>query len=134
MHIQLIILLSLFAGNVFAVDDKSMQELFARYNAVMDMKKVELIDEVFTERFIKGSGGKDELIEKIKDLPTPANKSLLPKLKMSWKKGVKGGVYLAKVKEASLEKSKKSEVHETEFIVVKEDGKLKIDGTLSDGN
>lgn len=130
MRIQLIILIALFSINSFAVDDKSMQELFKKYDLVMDQKKVELIDEVFTKKFIYDSGGKKELIEKINELTTPPN---APKTKMSWKKGTKGTIYFAKVKELSPKKSNSAD-HEAEFMVIEEDGKLKINGTISDGN
>ena len=129
MRIQLIILFSLISLSAFAVDDKSMQELFTKYDSVMDQKKVDLIDEVFTQKFIRDSGGKQELTDKIKELTTPPSQS---KTKMSWKKGQKGEVYLAKVKEISANKMKAG--HESEFIVIIEDGKPKIDGTMSDGN
>lgn len=52
---------------------------------------------------------------------------------MTWKKGLKNEIYFATVKDASPNKSKKDK-DEAEFIVMKEDGKLKIDGTISDGN
>ncbi len=129
MRIQLILILSLFSLSAFAVDDKSMQELFSKYDSLMDQKKVDLIDEVFTQKFIRDSGGKQELTDKIKELATPPSPI---KTKMSWSKGQKGEIYLAKVKEISSNKKKDS--HEAEFIVIKEDGKLKIDGTMSDGN
>jgi hypothetical protein len=129
MRIQLIILLSFLSLSAFAVDDKSMKELFAKYDLVMDQKKTDLIEEVFSKKFIRDSGGKQELTEKIKELTTPPSPS---KTSMSWKKGQKGEVYLAKVKEISANKMKDS--HESEFIVISEDGKLKIDGTMSDGN
>lgn len=130
MRIQLILLTALLSFNVVAVDDKSMQELFKKYDSVMDHKKVDLIEEVFTKKFIHQSGGKDELIEKIKELESPPSNT---KTSMTWKKGTKGTMYFAKVKEVTSNKSKKDN-HEAEFIVVEEDGKLKIDGTLSDGN
>ncbi len=132
MRIQLILTFIFFTFNAFATDDKSMQELFSKYDSVMDHKKIELIDEVFTQKFIKEAGGKEELIEKIKDLSPKTQKSQ-QKTKMSWKKGLKNEVYFATVKNLSPNKSKK-ENHESEFIVMKEDGKLKIDGTISDGN
>lgn len=131
MRILLILFSILFSMNVHAADDKSMQELFKKYDAVMDTKKVELIDEVFTQKFITNSGGKKELAEKIKELSLP--KGSPPETKMTWRKGLKGQIYFAKVKEASTNKSK-TESEETEFIVVEEDGKLKIDGTIGDGN
>ena len=130
MRIQLIILTALLSLNVNAVDDKSMQELFKKYDSVMDHKKVDLIEEVFTKKFIHQSGGKAELVEKIKELEAPPSNT---KTSMTWKKGTKGTMYFAKVKEISPGKSKKDN-HEAEFIVVEEEGKLKIDGTLSDSN
>jgi hypothetical protein len=131
MRILLIVFSALFSLNIQALDDKSMQELFKKYDAVIDTKKVDLIDEVFTEKFIRNSGGKKELTEKIQELSHP--KGSPPKTKMTWRKGLKGKIYFAKVKEVSSKKSK-TESEETEFIVVEENGKLKIDGTLSDGN
>lgn len=129
MHILLAISILFTSLQVCATDDKSMQELFKKYDSVMEDKKTDLIDEVFSKKFIEESGGKKELIAKIGELP----KKLLPPQKtMSWKKGNKGRVFLAKVREISTQK--KADNHEAEFIVVTEDGKLKIDGTLSDGD
>jgi hypothetical protein len=132
MRIQLILTFILISFNVLATDDKSMQDLFSKYDLVMDHKKIELIDEVFTQKFIKEAGGKEELIEKIKEL-SPSKEKNAQKTKMSWKKGLKSEIYFAKVKNLSPNKSKK-ESEESEFIIMKEDGKLKIDGTISDGN
>lgn len=135
MRIQLITIILLFSltAVVHGSDDKSMKELFMKYDQVMDHKKTELIDEIFSQKFIKASGGKEELISKIKELPTSSekNKPLAPDI--SWRKGLKNEIYFAKVKEATVNKNKK-DAHETEFMVIKEDGKLKIDGTLGDGN
>jgi hypothetical protein len=89
----------------------------------MDGKKVELIDEVFTKKFIASSGGKNELSKKILTLKPSKKKSPDASL-MSWRKGIKGEIYFAKYKSETT----------SEFIVVKEDGKLKINGTLSDAN
>jgi hypothetical protein len=105
-----------------------MSELFKKYESVMDHKKIELIDEVFTKKFIKESGGKKELIKKIKSLPESLVQS---QTTMSWKKGNKGEIYLAKLKEKSMNKNIPIS-NEAEFVVIKEDGKLKIDGTISD--
>jgi hypothetical protein len=110
------------------VNDQSMSELFKKYESVMDHKKIELIDEVFTKKFIKESGGKKELIKKIKSLPESLVQS---QTTMSWKKGNKGEIYLAKLKEKSMNKNIPIS-NEAEFVVIKEDGKLKIDGTISD--
>jgi hypothetical protein len=132
MRIQLILSCLIFSMNLFAVDDKSMQDLFRKYDLVMDHKQVELIDEVFTQKFINSSGGKKELIQKIKELPTPTQKNL-PANKLSWKKGIKGEIYFAKVKPVSGNKIKENP-SDSEFIILNDEGKLKIDGTISDGN
>lgn len=131
MRIQLILISALFAFTAMASEDKAIKDLFKKYDLVMDHKQTELIDEVFTKSFIKNSGGKEELIQKIKDLPQVDQKSM-PKLNVSWKKGVKDEVYFATLKETSPQKSKHSE--SSEFVILKEDGKLKINGTLGDSN
>ena len=128
MRIQLIIISFLLSLNVFAVDDKSIQDLFKKYDLVMDNKKVELIDEVFSQKFIKDSGGKQELIEKIKELTPPPS----PRpTKVTWKEG-KGNLILARTQASAVNKSKHQTT--TEYIVVIENGKPKIDGTLSDAD
>lgn len=132
MRIQLILLVALFAFSAIASEDKAIKDLFKKYDQVMDHKQTALIDEVFTKNFIKSSGGKEELIQKIKELPKVDQKSI-PKMDVSWKKGAKDEVYFATLKETSNLKSKHSE-SSSEFIILKEDGKLKINGTLGDGN
>lgn len=128
MRIQLILFFILFSLKSFAVDDKSIQDLFKKYDQVMDQKKTELIDEVFSQKFIKDSGGKQELIDKIKDLTVPPSPQ---ETKVTWKKG-KGELILARSQSASSNKSKQKST--TEYIVVIENGKPKIDGTLSDAD
>lgn len=129
MRFQITFIILFVSFYAFGVDDRSMGELFQKYESLMDQKKTELIDEVFTKKFIKDSGGKKELISKIKSLPESLTQT---QTTMSWKKGLKGEVYFAKLKENSNNKGGPSS-SEAEFIVIKENGKLKIDGTLSDG-
>ncbi len=131
MRIQLILLVTLFTVSALASDDQAIKDLFKKYDQVMDHKQTELIDEVFTKNFIKNSGGKEELIQKIKELPKVEEKSI-PKLNVSWKKGAKDEIYFATLKESSSLKSKHTE--SSEFIILKEEGKFKINGTLGDGN
>lgn len=130
MRIQLIFILLCFSTGVLSDTDSEVKDLFAKYEAVMDRKKIELIEEVFSKKFLKENGGKKELISKIKRLPVP----LLETSKdVSWKEGKKGKFYLARYKESSSNKMTAPKP-ESEFILVKEDGQLKIDGTISDGN
>lgn len=129
MRFQISFLILFASFYALGVDDNSMNELFKKYDLVMDQKRIELIDEVFTQNFINNSGGKKELIKKIKSLP----ESLIQnKSTMSWRKGIKGDVYFAKLKEESFSKNTASSI-EAEFIIKKVNGKLKIDGTISDG-
>lgn len=108
-----------------------MLELFRNYDAIMLKHKVELVDDVFTEKFLKESGGKTEFIEKVKELPKDESKSLkLPAV--SWKKGVKDEIFFASLKENSSDKKSSASSSGSRFIVVRENGKLKIDGTMSD--
>lgn len=133
MRFQITLLVLLTSLSALASSDKKIQELFFKYDAVMDSHKIELIEEVFTRKFLKGVGGKAELIANIKELPKKDQKSLsLSQLK--WKKGTKDEIYFAKRVEPSDVKSKEAgAIHGgSSFIVVKEDGKLKIDGTISD--
>lgn len=124
MRIQLTILLSLLSLNAFAVDDKSMQDLFKKFDSVVDDKKTELIDEVFTEKYIKDAGGKEKLISNIKEISSPKSKS-----EITWHKGVQEKLYMAKVKFAGDKSAKTST-----FRVLEVNGKPKIDGTINDAD
>lgn len=126
MQLQIAALLFFIMSSAFASNDKTMNELFKKYDLVMDEKKVELVDEVFSKKFLRENGGKEDFIDKVKSLPIQKN---APKMKISWRKGVKDDIFFAKASPAV--KSKTS--HDSpEFIIVNEDGKLKIDGTLGD--
>ncbi len=132
MHVQLTLLMVLMGmTSAIAADEKSMTELFHKYDMIMDQKKVEFIDEVFSGRFLRESGGKKQLVEKINELAPMAPKS---GPEISWRKGLKGEVYFARFRERAHIKSKTTENEGSEFIVIKENGKLKIDGTISDGD
>lgn len=134
MRISIIFITILFSSLSFAKGDQEVCELFKKYDQVMDQQEVKLIDEVFSQKFIKSSGGKKELIDKINSLKSgPEKAAPTPPPEISWKKGLKGEIYFVKMKETSNNKSKQDN-HEAEFIVIEENGKLKIDGTISDGD
>lgn len=130
MRFQLIILLFLSA-NTFAASDKEMAQLFRKYDSVMLNHKVELIDEVFTQKFLESAGGKKEFSEGVKELPKSNLKSLSAPI-ITWKKGLKDEIWLAKRKEITDKKKGPPVESGNQFIIVKENGKLKIDGTMSD--
>ncbi|HXH32178.1 MAG TPA: hypothetical protein VNJ01_15340 [Bacteriovoracaceae bacterium] len=135
MRVSIIFLsfiLSTFSAH--AMSDQSMNELFRKYDQVMVQKKVELIDQVFSQKFLKENGGKDSFIAKVKELPSVTQKSLPPATKVSWKKGVKKEIFFARIQDApNAHKTLKKDIHHPEFIVVLENGKLRVDGTISDG-
>ncbi len=122
MRIYLVLALLFSPLNVFSDDTKSMKELFTKYDSVMNEKKVSLIDEVFTKKFILTSGGKKKLIKKINGL-VPSKDNKFDPAKLTWNKGLKGEIYFVKIGPTS-----------SQFIILKENGKFKIDGTLSDDN
>lgn len=131
MQLQLIILFTILNFSQVFANDEPMKELFRKYELVMDHKKIEFIDDVFTKKFISDSGGKKQLIKKIMELPSPLSPPGY--LKWSWKKGVKGDLILARATEFLSQKNI-SKGEETEFIIIKENGSFKIEGTLSDGH
>lgn len=126
-----IIILCMISFSAIAASDKEMADLFRKYDAIMLSHKVELIDEVFTEKFLKSAGGKKEFAEGVKELPKTDAKSLSAPV-ISWKKGVKDELWLANRKDASDKKKGEHVESGNQFIIVKENGKLKIDGTMSD--
>lgn len=119
-----IFLLSILSLSSFARTNKEMDTLFEKYDEVMSQHKVELVDEVFTEAFLQGHGGKEEFIAKVKTLPIEKKKKGLGLIVQKWKTSKVGKFFSAKVK---------GNAQSTEFIIKEENGKLKIDGTLSDG-
>jgi hypothetical protein len=128
MRISIIFLLILACLNADASDDKDMKDLFRKYDEVMQEHKVEHVDEIFTEKFLKDNGGKDEFVAKVKELPKPKKKKGLGKLLQRWKKSKVGKIFFAKVSEEGS-----SHQHDSQFIVIRgDDGKLRIDGTMSD--
>lgn len=132
MRIQLILVFLLFS-QMAAASDKEMHKLFTKYDSVMLRHRVEYIDDVFTKNFLDAHGGKEEFIAMVKELPKDDYKSLQPP-RFTWKKGSKDEMFFANLKPIDAEfKSLGAEQHEgTRFIIVKEKGKLKIEGTMSD--
>ncbi len=126
MHILLTLLLSFAVNMAYASDEKAIKELIKNYDKVMTEHQTELVDEVFTKKFLSESGGKEEFIEKIKELPKVKKKSKIKRILESWKKSKVGNMLVAKVRKDVSTKSSSN------FVIVEEEGKLKIDGTISD--
>jgi hypothetical protein len=131
MRISLILLL-LISFKLTASEDAEMKRLFEQYDQIMKHHQVELVDEVFTKKFLEDSGGKEEFITKVKELPKAKKERKIRTMLRSWKKGKIGEMFFAKVKDDEEPSKTKDSGHESQFIVVREEGKLKIDGTISD--
>lgn len=136
MRIQLIAFLCIFSFSLFAsddkaIDDKRMQELFAKYDKIMYQHKVELVDEVFTKKFLTDNGGEKEFVAKVKELPKVKENKGLRAFFRKWKKSKTGRFFFANVKEEDPKAG--TPTNASQFVIVEEEGKLKIDGTVSDG-
>lgn len=127
-----VILALILSTALFASSDREMTELFLKYDSIMNSHKVELIDEVFTEKFLKEVGGKEEFIKNIQELPKADAKMLKP-TPVRWKKGTQDEIYFVKRLETSKLKSKAApEAKGPSFVIIKDNGKLKINGTIGD--
>ena len=109
-----------------------MKELFVKYDKIMKQHSVELVDEVFTKKFLDENGGKEEFISKVKELPKVKERKGLGKLLRSWKKSKVAKMFFANIADQGSKTD--APARESQFIVVEENGVLKIDGTVSDGH
>jgi len=91
----------------------------SKYGEVMSGKSQDL-EGVFSEHFLKEQGGKESYSKKIASMKTTKSDRIDPKL-VSWKKGLRRPMAFVKVTGMS-----------SQFIVIEENKKLKIDGTLTD--
>jgi RNA-binding protein YlmH len=128
MRVQLIIFL-LFSSLAMAGESQEIEELMDKYVRITKSHHTDLVEDVFSEKFLKDNDGKEEFIEKIKSLPKMEEK-FIPVSRVEWKQGMKGKIIFVKLK---VKQKKARPVREGEFILIRENGKLKIDGTLSDG-
>jgi hypothetical protein len=132
MRIQLILLL-LMSSFVYAGNDQEIRDLMENYDRVTKAHEMDLIDDVFSEKFLSDNDGKEEFIEKIRSLPKMEVKST-PEFKHDWRHGLKKEFIFVKLKLKHLFKQKsEGPARGGEFIIIRENGKLKINGTLSDG-
>lgn len=133
MRLQIALLTLITSALCFASPEKEVTDLFAKYDLIVKEHKFDLVDEVFTQKFLKDVGGKEEFIQNIKEFPKENEKSRALPDKIKWKKGTKDEIFFAKKVQSSNLKSKTGvEPSGPSFVIVKENGKLKIDGTISD--
>jgi hypothetical protein len=122
-----VILVCFFALSAHAAnsEEKDMRKLFDKYEKVMSQQETKLIEEVFTKKFLEAHGGKEAYAEKVKTLPYIKPKKGVAKFFHKLKRSKVGKFFTVK-------DNQDGEVSKS-FIVKEEDGKLKIDGTVSDG-
>ena len=108
---------------------KEMETLFQNYELVMSKQNLLLIEDVFSENFLKESDGKERLQEKI--LSLNKTKKAPSKFNMTWKKGK--NFYLMKLTPTYDLHQKSTHQNGVEFVIVREKGKLKIESTIGDG-
>jgi len=99
---------------------EEINKLFKNYELIMENKKTKLIPETFTEHFIKNSGGIKKFESNIRAL-----KATKVKKKLSFVPSKNSSTFYV---DYGPEKTKEST--SITFIVIKEKGKLKIDGTM----
>lgn len=118
-----------------ASSEKAMKNLFLKYDAVMLRQQTQYVDEIFSAKFLEAHGGKEEFIAMVKELPKDESKSFLPPI-FSWKKASQKDMFFATLKplDAAFKANDKEKHDGTQFIIVKEKGKLKIEGTVSDAH
>ena len=121
MRIPIMLLTFVFYQTVLATSDRQMNELFKNYQEILLDKNTDKIEEVFSKKFLARAGGKNAFVEKISDYEVSSKEKSKIK-KVSWKKGKSDEIYFVKF----------GPKNDTEFIVILENGKLKIDGTASD--
>ncbi|HXH32176.1 MAG TPA: hypothetical protein VNJ01_15330 [Bacteriovoracaceae bacterium] len=127
MRVQIMLLFISLLSTESRAEDQAIKELFVKYDQVMLQKKLELVDDVFTKKFFSENGGRSGYLSRIKELRAPAGAAT----DLTWKKGVRKRIFFAQLKDKNSQD--KTEQH-PQFVIVSEDGKLKIDGTISDEN
>jgi len=104
---------------LYATSD-GIKELFKNYELVMEDKKTKLIPNTFTNKFIKNNGGIKKFESSIRELKIKKEKK-----KLSFSPSKDSSTFYV---DYGPEKSQEST--SIKFIVIKEEGKLKIDGTI----
>lgn len=120
MSIRIILISLLFSFSAWSSDESEIKALLHNYALIMGQHRIELIDKVFSQKFLLENGGKKEFIEKVKTLP------LSKKIdEYQFKKGNKPHIYFA---------SMKNKKNESELLINKENGVWKINGNMSDAD
>ena len=117
------------------VINNEMVKLYKNYEDVMNGKHSHLIEQVFSENFIKNSGGLKKLKEKIQELNKVKSLNNRSHYEMTWKSGVgQKNVILMRLKPIEKLIASKHSESAVEFIIIREKGKLKIESTIGDSD
>lgn len=123
MYIQLSIIAGLLCTTLAWAQPKQeeIKQLFAKYEQIIEGKKDVKIHDVFTKKFVKEAGGEKALFD-----GWEKEKKMSYDLNIKPSRNNKDRVYVQRVPAGSKQKSHSS------FIVVREAGKWRIEGTIGD--
>lgn len=123
MYIQLSILAGILCTTLALAQPKQeeIKKLFAKYEQIIEGKKDVKVHDVFTKRFVSESGGEKSLLE-----GWEKEKKVVYDLNIKPSRRNKDRVYVQRVPAGSKQKPHSS------FIVVKEKGQWRIEGTIGD--
>jgi hypothetical protein len=123
MHIQLGIVAALLCTTLAWADPKQgeIKKLFAKYEQIVEGKKDVKIHDVFTKKFVTEAGGEKSLLE-----GWEKEKKGQYDLTIKPSRNNRNRVYVQRVPAGSKQKPHSS------FVVVKEQGQWRIEGTIGD--
>ncbi len=123
MYIQLSILAGLLCTTLAWAQPQQteMKELFAKYDQIIEGKKDVKALDVFTKKFVDEAGGEKSLTE-----GWDKTKKVVYDLSIKPSRSNKDLAYIQRVPAGSKQKAHSS------FIVVKEQGQWRIEGTIED--
>lgn len=123
MHIQLSLLAGLLCTTLAWAQPQQdeMKKLFEKYDQIIDGKKDVKVSDVFTKKFVAEAGGEKSLLE-----GWEKTKNVVYDLSIKPSRSNKDLAYIQRVPAGSKQKAHSS------FIVVKEQGEWRIEGTIED--
>ena len=123
MYIQLSILAGILCTTLALAQPKQeeIKQLFAKYEQIIEGKKDVKVHDVFTKKFVSEAGGEKSLLE-----GWEKEKKVVYDLNIKPSRNNKDRVYVQRIPAGSKQKAHSS------FIVVKEKGHWRIEGTIGD--
>lgn len=115
------IILFLFSFEVFAKEHKTVEDFFINYLMDLRQKEFEKTKEKLTKTYFENLGGEEGLKKLIS---MQDGKKERPKVKLKIEKGI-DEIYFVEIRDFFTKDN------HYRYVVIKEDGKLKVNGTQS---